>query len=122
MIQRFGISNPSPRFVETAATAYKNGEYNGIGSGEYGDLGAMVAAIMLDRESRSVALASDPTQGQIREPLLKVMSFMRAMEYKHDSPLALPFLDSLYSDIGQGSHEHPSVFSFFLPAAQHQVL
>jgi uncharacterized protein (DUF1501 family) len=118
MIQRFGISNPSPRFIEAVANAYKSGKYQDIGSGEYGDMGALVTAILLDSESTSIALASDPTFGQLREPLLKVISFMRAMEYKHDSPLALPLLDSLYNDIGQGSHEHPSVFSFFLPEFQ----
>ena len=41
IIQRFGISNPSPGFIERVATAYVNGSYNGIGSGNYGDLAAM---------------------------------------------------------------------------------
>ena len=41
IIQRFGISNPSPGFIERVATAYVNGLYNGIGSGSYGDLSAM---------------------------------------------------------------------------------
>ena len=41
MIQRFGISNPSPGFIERVATAYKRGEHNGIGSGSYGNLGAL---------------------------------------------------------------------------------
>ncbi len=41
MIQRFGISNPSPGFIERVATAHKRGEYNGIGSGSYGNLGAL---------------------------------------------------------------------------------
>ena len=118
MIQRFGISNPSPRFVEEVATAYKNGSYMGIGSGDYGDLGALIAAILLGDESRSVALAVDQTYGQVREPLVKLISLMRSMEYVHDSPVAMPFLDRLVSDIGQGSHEQQSVFSFFLPEFQ----
>ena len=54
IIQRFGISNASPRYVKTAATAFTTGSYvsQGIsfGSGKYGDLGAMLAAIVLDRE------------------------------------------------------------------------
>ena len=42
MIQRFGISNPSPGFVERVATAYKTGSYmDQFGSGNYGDLGAL---------------------------------------------------------------------------------
>jgi hypothetical protein len=48
IIQRFGISNPSPRFVKSVAEAYKTGSYLGavsgrtFGSSSYGDLGAMV--------------------------------------------------------------------------------
>ena len=48
LIQRFGISNPSPRFIERVATAYSTGLYGQIGSGKYGDLGALAAAILLD--------------------------------------------------------------------------
>ena len=118
MIQRFGISNPSPRFVEEVANAYKSGSYEGIGSGNYGDMGALVAAILLGSESRSISVVSDPTYGQLREPLIKVISLMRAMEYKHDSPLSVPLLDNLLTFIGQGSHQHPSVFSFFLSEFQ----
>mgnify|MGYP001130838593 CR=1 FL=1 len=70
--QRFGISNPSPAYIERVATAYKSGIYQSIGSGEYGDLGAMVASVLLDDESRQVVLDQDPSHGHIREPLLKV--------------------------------------------------
>lgn len=41
IIQRFGISNPSPGYIERVATAYVDGSYNGIGTGNYGDLAAM---------------------------------------------------------------------------------
>lgn len=70
--QRFGISNPSPAYIERVATAYKSGIYQSIGSGEYGDLGAMVASVLLDDESRQVVLDQDPSHGHIREPILKV--------------------------------------------------
>lgn len=59
MIQRFGISNPSPDFVVRVGEAYKSGSYHGFGSGEYGDIGALVAAILLDQESRMPALDLD---------------------------------------------------------------
>ena len=49
------------------------GVYNGkVYSGKYGDLGATVAAILLEPEARSVMLDYDPTFGRLREPLLKV--------------------------------------------------
>lgn len=59
MIQRFGISNPSPDFIARVTEAYKAGSFNEFGSGVYGDIGAMVAAILLDQESRSVVLDLD---------------------------------------------------------------
>jgi uncharacterized protein (DUF1501 family) len=121
LIQRFGISNPSPRYIKTVAEAYKKGSYKSdldrsvFGSDTYGDLGAMIAAILLDPEAHSASLDADPAHGSLREPILKVTSFLRAMGYKNDSPLAWPLLSDLQETIGQGSHEAPSVFSFFLP-------
>ena len=65
--QRFGISNPSPRFVTVAATAFSTGEYKpddgpSFGSGKYGCMEALVAAIVLDRESENLLLDADPAQ------------------------------------------------------------
>ena len=115
LLQRFGLSNPSPGLVERVATAYSEGSYDGIGSGKYGDLGALVAAVLLDDESREVVLDHDPSHGHIREPLVKLLSFFRSMGIAFDMPLRIPSLFSLEGDIGQGSFESPSVFSFFLP-------
>ena len=64
--QRFGISNPSPRYVYQMASAFRSGTYTygekTFGSGVYGDLEAMMAALILDRESESVVLDADPVQ------------------------------------------------------------
>ena len=79
IIQRFGISNPSPGFVERVATSYITGSFGQFGSGKYGDLGAMLATILLDNESRAVVLDADQTHGHLREPLIKVLSFFRSM-------------------------------------------
>jgi hypothetical protein len=50
MIQRLVTSNPSPRYVKAAADAFRTGAYDGTTySGEYGDMGALFAAIVLDR-------------------------------------------------------------------------
>lgn len=71
MAKRFGMSNPSPAFVERVSTAYATGSYAGIGSGKYGDLSALAAALLLDDEARSTVLDADPSHGQVREPLVK---------------------------------------------------
>ncbi|KAL7539583.1 hypothetical protein ACHAXR_009408 [Thalassiosira sp. AJA248-18] len=115
VIQRFGISNPSPAFIKRVSTAYTTGSFGQFGSGEYGDLGAMVAAILLDDESRQVVLDADQTHGHLREPLIKVLSFFKSMGLHYASPLRIPALMSTQDTIGQGSFENPSVFSFFLP-------
>jgi uncharacterized protein (DUF1800 family) len=122
LIQRFGISNPSPRFLQTVAQAFKTGHYEipdslalpRFGSGEYGDLAATVAAILLDRESRNVVLDADTSSGGMREPILKIMSMIRSMNYVQTSVDYLS-LHNLKSIIGQSPHDLPSVFSFFLP-------
>jgi len=84
-----------------------------FGDGHYGHLGAVFAAILLDRESRSVTVDADPSHGSMREPLLKLMGFMRSMEYTPDRRGELVKLDAGKS-LGQMTHEIPTVFSFFL--------
>jgi len=116
-IQRFGISNPSPGFVERVANAFKTGRVDGmlsIGSGEYGDLGATITSIILDKESRSVILDSDPSHGSLREPLIKVIALMRNLNYQQNDGQFTSLYD-LQTLIGEGMHDMPSVFSFFLP-------
>ena len=115
-LQRFGLSNPSPGLVERVATAYIEGSYNGIGSGAYGDLSALVAAILLDDESRSTTLDADPANGSLREPIVKVISLLRSMDAVYTAPSGDEKLYKL--GIGQDSFGSPSVFSFFLPEYQ----
>jgi len=77
LIQRFGNSNPSKSYIRDVAQAFKSGAHNGkVYSGTYGDLGATVAAILLHPEARNPKSA---TQGALREPLLKVIHFLRSM-------------------------------------------
>ena len=61
LIQRLVTSNPSPRYVQAVSTAFSTGSYNGkVYSGTYGDLGAAVAAVLLDKEATSDVLTLDP--------------------------------------------------------------
>jgi hypothetical protein len=119
IMQRLGISNPSPRYISQAATAFTTGTYTSqgitFGDGKYGNLGAMLAAIVLDREARSAILDADPSFGSMREPLIKLMAFLRAMKFQSRSAVKEIALFQLSNTIGQMSHEPPNVFSFFLP-------
>jgi uncharacterized protein (DUF1800 family) len=88
--QRFGISNPSPGYMERIVTAFRTGRYSvsirsstvTFGNGEYGDLAATIACILLDREARSVVLDADPIHGSTKEPLMKVIGLMRSIEFQ----------------------------------------
>ena len=84
LIQRLVTSNPSPRYVKAVSNAFRKGMTSDgkVYSGKYGDLGAAVAEILLDHEARSTVLDADPRSGKLREPLLKVVHLMKAMEYK----------------------------------------
>ena len=53
MIKRFTSSNPSPGYVERVATAFQRGQHEWIGSGQYGDMAATIAAVLLDPEALS---------------------------------------------------------------------
>ena len=82
LIQRLVTSNPSPRYVKVVADAFRTGSYDGVSHpGGYSSLAACVHAILLDREARSVTLDLDPSHGQLREPLLRVLHVLRALEY-----------------------------------------
>ena len=73
------------------------------GTGNYGDMSATIAAILLDEEDRNPILDADPSHGLLREPILKVIAIMRGMEYKTDKPLTR--LLHMHSKIGQMTHE-----------------
>ncbi len=85
-----------------------------FGSGKYGDLSAMMAAIFLDRESRHAVLDKDLSFGSIREPLVKFVSLLRNMEYKQTFDGIEFGIHNGKSLIGEEVYELPDVFGFFL--------
>jgi uncharacterized protein (DUF1800 family) len=106
LIQRLVGSNPSPAYVARVVTRFNNN-----GSGVRGDLAAVVRAILLDTEARTVANAA--TAGKLKEPLLRITQFWRAYNgqaangsYAAGNPATL---------LGQGPLQSPSVFNFFSP-------
>ena len=115
IMQLLTSSNPSPRYVLEVVTAFRTGEYGGrVYSGEYGDLGAAIAAIFLDREARDLTLDLDPAAGKVREPLLKLLHAFRSLEFvpSRGMEIEMPHLDT---KIGQQAYRAPSVFNFYLP-------
>jgi len=110
LIQRFASSNPSASYLEAVSSAFRTGAYGGMQfTGKYGDLAATISAVLLHPEARS---QDQPTDGQLREPLLKVVHFTRAMGYSDDSQQDI-VLENLQEVIGQFPYYAPTVFSFF---------
>lgn len=118
LIQHLVTSNPSPRYVKSVTRAFKTGAYGDVTfSGKYGDLEAMVYAILMDREARSSVLEADPSFGMIRDPLVKFYHLMRSLEYT--SPIGRQVsLSEMQDRIGVQAFKAPSVFGFYLPEYQ----
>ena len=117
LIQRLTSSNPSPRYVKAVADSFRAGAHGGTTfSGQYGDLAATFAAIVLDREARSATLDADPTHGQLREPLLKLFHVLRSFNFGHEKLTHFHF--NVLNSIGQHHLHSPTVFNFYDPLYQ----
>ena len=109
LIQRLTTSNPSPGYIERVANVFADDGY-----GVYGDLGAVVVAILTDPEARYGADAPPAPYifGKAREPLLKLTAL-----YRHYNAAAR---DGSYSLLNYQAYQQtplgaPSVFNFYLP-------
>lgn len=136
LIQRLVTSNPSPAYV-----ARVSAKFNNDGFGVRGNLGAVVKAILLDPEARYGQYWNPTTFGKLREPLLRITHFWRAMgarhqcghsnyangDYADDAPgaayryggynLAYGTGDTIYGNgVGQAPLRADSVFNFFKPS------
>jgi uncharacterized protein (DUF1800 family) len=87
LIQRLVTSNPSPAYVARVAAVF-----NDDGSAQHvrGNLRAVVKAILLDPEARYGQFHYPVTFGKLREPLLVLTHFWRAMHASHTCGLDVP--------------------------------
>ena len=118
LIQRLVTSNPSPEYVARVTAVF-----NDNGSGEKGDLEAVVRAILLDDEARQLSPETRETFGKLKEPVLKFTALMRAFHVEAFQPLTedgsveretIRFFWPGY-DYGQRPYGSPSVFNFYRP-------
>lgn len=111
LIQRLVTSNPSHGYVARVAAAFVNN-----GAGVRGDLLAVVKAILLDPEARSLAMLTDPEHGKLREPFLRVTHTLRAGRFTVQDG-TLPYDLGAFSEntMGQFPLGSPSVFNFYSP-------
>jgi uncharacterized protein (DUF1800 family) len=124
LIQRLVTSNPSPGYVYRVAQVFAND-----GTGVRGNLAAVVTAILTDYEARSATAMANVGFGKIKEPLIRVTAFFRALNASAPNGR---YLDSYYNDprggydpssllaipeffLGEGALQSPNVFNFFSP-------
>jgi uncharacterized protein (DUF1800 family) len=109
LIQRLVTSNPSPGYVYRVARVFADN-----GSGQRGDLAAVVRALLLDHEARTAAVADTVSFGKLKEPLLRVTALLRAFDGGADNGrfnIANP-----EGQTAQAALRAPTVFNFFEPA------
>jgi uncharacterized protein (DUF1800 family) len=137
LIQRLVTSNPTPQYVQRITNVFND---DGSAAHVRGNLRAVIQAILLDPEARTGQWARVDTFGKLREPLLRLTHFWRAMGAVHrcgrnytagtvtyhyaNQPYryagyvtAWGTSDAIYgSGIGQAPLSAPSVFNFFKPS------
>ena len=108
LIQRLVTSNPSPAYVGRVAAVFANN-----GTGVRGDLKAVIQAILLDSEARSVPNTSSPSWGHQREPIIRQANLYRAFNAQASSGKFV--VNDVLANFGQAALSAPSVFNFFSP-------
>ncbi len=123
LIQRFTATDPTPSNVERVASAFKDGLFvtpsgRQFGTGQRGDLKATLAAILMDPDLHN-EVVQDASLGKIKEPVLKVTNFVRALidPTTVNSHNVIIFRNTATSDEGLGQHpfRSNSVFNFYRP-------
>ena len=115
LIQKLVTSNPSPAYVYRVASVFNNN-----GSGVRGDLRAVVRALLLDYEARSLDVINQQGYGKLREPIMRLTALLRA--FRGSSPsgrFRYHYAEHPWGDIGQNFLRSPSVFNFFAPTYQY---
>ncbi len=100
LIQQLTLANPTPAYVGRVAAVFANN-----GSGVRGDMKAVVRAIYLDPEARTVS----QLPGKVKEPVLLATGLARAIGYSSDG-YAFVTRDA---GMGQAPFRAPSVFNFY---------
>ena len=111
LIQRLVTSNPTPQYVDRVAAVFEDD-----GSGERGNLGAVVRAILLDEEARFGHLRRATTFGKVREPLLRLTQVWRGLDVRWLQDRMFPDDIDIHLRYNQSPLAAPSVFNFFSPA------
>lgn len=111
LIQQLVTSNPSPAYMSRCSSTFADN-----GSGQRGDLKAVVKEILLDSEARR---GDDPTQlaasdGKLKEPILLITGLLRALNATSDGDSLNNYTANMKEDL----YNSPSVFNYYPPNYQ----
>ncbi len=112
LIQHLVTSTPSPAYVARISAVFANN-----GSGVRGDMQAVIRAILEDQEARAGDTNSAYDGGHLREPMLWMTNYLRAVGFTNTDPNGSYFTLSNYSNnLSQRPYRSGSVFNFFPPS------
>ena len=112
LIQHLVTSTPSPAYVARISAVFANN-----GNGVRGDMQAVIRAILEDTEAR--AGDTNPTfdGGHLREPMLWMTNFLRAVGFTNTDANGSYFSLSNYSNnLNERPYRSGAVFNFFPPS------
>ncbi len=122
LIQRFVTSAPGTDYVGRVAAVFDGGNYAlpsgvSVGTGERGDLQAVIAAILFDTDARDASSGENVEFGKLREPVLRFTHWARAFEINSADASDQPALHAANRPdlLGQHPYRSPSVFNFYRP-------
>jgi uncharacterized protein (DUF1800 family) len=109
LVKQMVTSNPSPAYIGRVASVFNNN-----GAGVRGDMKAVIKAVLLDSEARTVA--TGPGAGKLREPVLRLANFKRAMGHTSQTGrFLMGSTDDSGGALSQTPMRSPSVFNFWRP-------
>lgn len=112
LIQHLVTSAPSPAYVSRVAAVFADN-----GSGVRGDMKAVLRAILDDPEARAGDTDATYDGGHLREPMLWITEYLRAVGFTNTDANGSYFSLSNYSNsLGERPYRSASVFNFFPPS------
>jgi uncharacterized protein (DUF1800 family) len=112
LIQHLVTSTPSPAYVARISAVFANN-----GNGVRGDMQAVIRAILEDAEARAGDTNRNYDGGHLREPMLWMTEFLRAVGFTNTDANGSYFSLSNYSNnLSERPYRSGSVFNFFPPS------
>jgi uncharacterized protein (DUF1800 family) len=109
LVKQLVTSNPTPAYIGRVAAAFNNN-----GAGVRGDMKAVIKAVFMDPEARTLSTAAGA--GKLREPVMRLANYMRAMGHTSQTGrFLMGSTDDPGASLSQTPMRSPTVFNFWRP-------